>query len=295
MTSTALKILAVVLMVIDHTGAFISGMPICLRWIGRISAPVFFYCSALAMHHTKDRKKYLFRLYISSIIMGVINVILYKSVILYKIDNMPYVTTNIFRLIFTMVILIYIIDNMIENKAQGLRLLKYYILLQIIGAVLIIPNQHNTDFAELVLPAVCGSILFLEGGILFVILGVGMYYCCFEKKRFSVFYITYCFLEFLFFASGISTRVLYRIEFWGFHYTYEFLKYICDYIIQIDFSIPEINMEYMLFENYQWMMLAALPILLLYNGKKGREHKYFFYIFYPVHIVIFYIIVFLQT
>lgn len=66
MTSTSLKILAVILMVIDHTGEFISGMPICLRWIGRISAPIFFFCSALAMHYTKDRKKYLFRLYSST-------------------------------------------------------------------------------------------------------------------------------------------------------------------------------------------------------------------------------------
>ena len=222
----------------------------------------------------------------SSIIMGVINVISFK------IDNMPGVTNNIFRVLFTIAILIYIIDHIIENKAQGLRLLKYYILLQIIGAVLIIPNQYNSTFAELLLPAVCGSILFMEGGILFVILGIGMYYCCFEKKRLSVFYITYCFLEFLFFASGITTRVLYRIEFWGFHHTYDFLKYICDYIIQIDFSIPQINMEYMLFKNYQWMMLAALPIILLYNGKKGKGHKYFFYIFYPIHIVIFCIIVY---
>jgi len=286
MTSTSLKILAVVLMVIDHTGAFIPGMPIYLRWIGRISAPIFFFCSALAMHYTKDRKKYLFRLYISSIIMGVINIVLLK------IDNMPYVTNNIFRVILTMVILIYIIDKIIENKAQGMRLLKYYILLQIIGAVLIIPNQYNSAFAELVLPAVCGSILFMEGGILFVVLGVGMYYCCFEKIRFSVFYIAYCFLEFLFIASGITTRVLYRIEFWGFHHTYNFLKYICDYIIQFDFSIPQINLEYILFKNYQWLMLAALPILLLYNGKKGQGHKYFFYIFYPVHIVILCIIVY---
>jgi hypothetical protein len=42
--------------------------------------------------------------------------------------------------------------------------------------------------------------------------------------------------------------------------------------------------------NVQWMMLfAAIPILL-YSGERGKGSKYFFYIFYPAHIYIFYII-----
>jgi hypothetical protein len=43
----------------------------------------------------------------------------------------------------------------------------------------------------------------------------------------------------------------------------------------------------------QWMMVfAAIPILL-YNGARGKGSKYFFYIFYPAHIYLFYIIAFL--
>ena len=36
-------------------------------------------------------------------------------------------------------------------------------------------------------------------------------------------------------------------------------------------------------------MLAIIPILL-YNSKKGKSHKYFLYLFYPLHLLILFII-----
>ncbi|MPN20656.1 hypothetical protein SDC9_168035 [bioreactor metagenome] len=34
-----------------------------------------------------------------------------------------------------------------------------------------------------------------------------------------------------------------------------------------------------------WTLLAV-PLILLYNGKRGHGNKYFFYIFYPAHFLI---------
>jgi hypothetical protein len=38
-----------------------------------------------------------------------------------------------------------------------------------------------------------------------------------------------------------------------------------------------------------WYSFIAIPILLLYSGKRGKlKMKYFFYIFYPLHLVLLY-------
>lgn len=33
----------------------------------------------------------------------------------------------------------------------------------------------------------------------------------------------------------------------------------------------------------QWMMVLALPLMLHYNGERGRGWKWFFYVYYPAH------------
>ncbi|MHB9291968.1 hypothetical protein Holit_01056 [Hollandina sp. SP2] len=43
-------------------------------------------------------------------------------------------------------------------------------------------------------------------------------------------------------------------------------------------------------KNAQWLMVSAIVPMWLYNRQRGRGGKYFFYIFYPAHLYIFYII-----
>lgn len=41
----------------------------------------------------------------------------------------------------------------------------------------------------------------------------------------------------------------------------------------------------------QWFSMAAIPFIALYNGKRGRRKmKYLFYIYYPAHLVVIYLL-----
>ena len=61
----------------------------------------------------------------------------------------------------------------------------------------------------------------------------------------------------------------------------KFLKLVCCAIVLATmacFSLPR-----------QWFALITIPLLALYNGERGKlKMKYFFYIFYPLHLVIIY-------
>ena len=45
-----------------------------------------------------------------------------------------------------------------------------------------------------------------------------------------------------------------------------------------------------LFNPWEFCCLAAAPLIKLYNGERGLKLKYVFYIYYPLHLVIIYII-----
>lgn len=56
--------------------------------------------------------------------------------------------------------------------------------------------------------------------------------------------------------------------------------FICS-IVLILFAIKSTNVP------YQWYSLLAIPLLLLYNEEPGcKKLKYFFYLFYPLHIIL---------
>lgn len=55
-------------------------------------------------------------------------------------------------------------------------------------------------------------------------------------------------------------------------------------LFSLIFALTDLSYEGLFLINYQWMMVFSLPFILMYNGKRGKSLKYFFYIFYPLHI-----------
>lgn len=280
MSTTMLKIIALITMIIDHIGVYIPNTSEYLRYIGRISAPIFLFCSVLGYINTHNKKKYLFRIYIFSIFMGFIDAIIL-------------VNANYIRTIFMTLIIIFFIDCFRNNIKFSKKYLKLFIIYQIVINIFFIIYfaTYFINIPERLLMIIFPIFMvpmYMEYGVLFVLLGILMYMFINSRKKFIISYIiiTLCILILQ------NTKILLYIQRKGmiFLRNNEFLKDFYELTIDLISSayldIQVIFLENNLWYMTQWLMIFALPILLLYNGKKGKGFKYLFYIMYPLNIIL---------
>lgn len=256
LNGTQLKLIAMVLMVLDHIYEFFSftgSVPIWFTWLGRLVFPIFMFTMAEGFHYTKSKGMYLRRLYIGSAVMGILNC--FFVFIFPRHDNLP-IFNNIFGTFFLTVYYLYYFKNIKENKIQNISIKKDVLMLVVpilLGCIFLLTSGifKIPVFLKLLYYGLLPSPLFVEGGPFLVILGIIMYYTRHNRSRQVVFYIIFC--------------------------------------LSIVFS-GEISIENLLYKNYQWMMVFSAIFMLMYNEEKGKGYKYLFYIFYPVHIYILYLL-----
>lgn len=250
-----IKLLALIFMVIDHIGAFIPGTPIWFRYIGRLSAPLFLFCLVWGMDYTKNRTKYIIRLFVAAVGMEVFWAIINRVPEL----NVSAHHNNIFMTFFCVAVFI----------------------------ELFFPREWNLSKKKKILPLLLTFVLafFSEWGIFGCILGVLLYKYKDTKKTLTYAYVGCCvYYEFVS-VTAFYARLAYFAEYhWGI--LGELFKALCAIMTGQIYAFTPMVLHGLYWEDYQWMMIGALPFMLLYNHKPGRKWKWFFYVFYPLHMLV---------
>lgn len=232
MTGFTLKIIATILMVIDHIGFFASDrLPITFRYIGRLSMPIFAFMLVQGFIHTRNVNKYIKRLFITGGIISIMNTIVsYIGCNVGKTYTLSPLQPNIFvsmGLALSILLFIKKIKEIIFTDKKDINYL--HLFMYIIGIL-------------------CLSIISLFTEYKFLIIGIIL-----------IFYYTR------------NNKIL----------------------MSISYIVGSLILSTIFYPSIQYFMIFSLPIILLYNGKKGYSsptNKYFFYIFYPIHIYLLYFI-----
>ena len=233
LTGNMIKIIAAVLMVIDHTGVVLMQEGGILRILGRISMPLFAYMIAEGAKYTKNKFKYL---------------------------------------------------GLIAGLATACQLIYYFAMHNLYMCILVtfslsIVIIYALDFVKWAYLSKKGNVFIQAISIILLfVLVVATYYLT------TIFQIDYGFFGIMMpvFASITDMRG-YEIP--------EKSRWIESNFVRVLFIAIPMLLRMAHSEPIMWYSFLALPILLLYSEKRGRwKMKYFFYIFYPVHLGLIYII-----
>lgn len=284
MSTTTLKRIALICMIIDHIGEFIPGMPIQLRWIGRLSAPIFIYLFVNGIAYTSNKKKFIKRLYSFNVL---------TAFLMFGFNLLPehqglfnLVTNNILGTFLAIFLLIEVIETVREKKKNWGGILCGYCFWQIVSILAGVILEEIPVIGEEVIYLfwqLSGNIFMNEGRLFIVVLGVGLYYARNSKKKLTLTYLLIVGSQSAIVLLDIPYRICAKIHFWE--------EWIPSILCENIFSVMGYEALFRgridpFAEHFEWMMMAALPFLLMYNGERGKYHKYFYYIFYPAHLVL---------
>lgn len=278
MSIFCLKLIATICMLLDHIAYFFPNMPICFHWLGRLSAPIFVFGIVNSMEYTHAQHIYLLRLYLFSVIVSIF-------------QTFTYIDLNIIRVLFTIGLLIYFFESRFTDAQKCKKIIVIYILYQIITCIvcellIIYSAPPNEKYFIYLLPALLGSIFTMEGGLIWVSIGLLFYFFKSNKRKLTICYISMVALyEFCLSTNYVHAFIskIGHISLIGDCNIEEFLMLVFVAIIGFD---PIGSGGDIFFEQYQWMMIFSLPFILCYNQKKGLKIKYAFYVFYILHIFI---------
>lgn len=259
----ALKYFAAFLMLLDHLHyffAFTGKVPLFFSWLGRLSAPLFLFCIVEGFIHTHDRKKYFLRIYLISVVMGLIQFSFY-NIGFGLVRGDGFFPQNQMLASFSILLVVLQGIDWCQKKqwVRGLIAILIPILLPFI-AMIPFGLSSNSPMGLFLLNLLTFTVLplhtsIIDGGTITLLTGVLLYAFRKNRKRQAVGFIIICIL-------------------WD--------------ILRIVLLVPGLTVSDFFTQAYEWMEVFAVLPMLCYNGTRGTGSKKFFYWFYPVHIYLLY-------
>lgn len=282
LTTFDLKIIALVMMLIDHIGEFIPSSPIWFRYLGRLSAPIFIFCMVWGLDYTRSRLHFICRLYIASLIMGLVEFIIIQF---FNVSLLGH--HNIFSTMFNISLAITLFQFIKNNSAKRIYAIIFFVIW--LSTSILLPFICGASNSIYILLPLFGNIFFCEGGVIWVILGILIYFIKNKSTKLIIGYTIYCVLYALNSMIAPIARFMYYLDFHNYFentIVWPIMNVIYNLLFQESYGLTPIEQHGLYLGDFQWMMIGALPLMLLYNNKLGRKMKWFFYFFYPIHIIL---------
>jgi hypothetical protein len=269
MSTFLLKIIAIIAMFIDHTGAILIPRYHAAYWpcrfIGRLAFPIFAFLLVEGFHHTRNVKKYLLRLGIFALISEIP-----YDIGFYKFDHNEDIFTRLQTVFqgngmkeYGFYPLKFLFTNIMEDQNIFFTLFLGLLLIALMSKTqekLI--GKFPLGTISDILPAAMSLIINL-------LLVTGFCYLAYViRSDYSYGGILLIVVIFLFESRKPLLALFMPVVFW---------------IIQ-GHCIDRISLLLIFFATLSMVFIA------LYNGKEGKKIKYFFYIFYPVHLLVLFLI-----
>ena len=232
LSGNALKMIAAVLMVIDHLGYFLFPQYIILRILGRLSYPIFAFMIGEGCYYTRNKWRYFFCIYGLAVAYQIFNYFVVHD------TTMCVLVTFSIAILFVY-LLQFLKEHLFFQGSFGKNFLAGVLLLLGVAGVYLLNRIYSIDF--------------------------GFWGCLLPA-----------------FACGLKppkTAVDSPLKKFDRHPIHVFLFGIGLFFLSVAAKWV------------QMYCLLALPLLLVYSGERGKmKMKLFFYIFYPVHIGIIYLL-----
>lgn len=275
LSSFIIKIIAIVTMVFDHVGIMFSYYSIndtaayIFRSIGRLSLPLFVFMVVEGVMHTKSFSKYCLKL-------GIIGTIVLIAQIILHYSNYTIIAGNIFIDLLLGALMV----KALMSEKKGIKFLAIIPLLIGLTSFIFYSLDNINDVVSSFFP----FYLRPQYHIYSLLLMFGFY----EAYKLSKVGFSLMGLDYELYKDGPMDRMITNGIQAGMLIVITTLLYVVGIIYNT-------NIPSFIFWDYPLQNFAMISsaFLLLYSGQRGYNAKWFqygAYIFYPLHIVLLYVI-----